>query len=481
MRWFKRTWDDWSGLFTPADLMGVAGQWLYKGTARRTMAVGLALAGLVLVGRKSEQGISLGSALSGTGLILLVSFVGGIVLMVLSGQVARRNLKLAEAKGANLLENMKKSRAPRHADALWDAVYRYEQALADPRDVEAERRALADHAEAIEAVMANVLRGAADPPPVLDGVGLTEKGFHLAFDYAVRAPLPRSVLRRRLRYDLSKVTHWYDGAPFHPTDTKLEEQFQAGDALGDAQELAGLGFFDSLRAARLRSTQAMWMRFITRAIQIRVAQACRDLDEDHPDFDFLPDHFLWPHPRAEAVLGRRLGDDALAKLVDTRRRVFQRVFNHEPELAKNLMKKAVYPNFELATELRRRFDPEYVLGELDQSWTDDLTRFGRAIPAGSRRHRRVQAFVEETRERDSQTVEAFASNDLDPRQRRSLRVLGHCRQDTTPASALPRSARVDRLLLAVRLHHTLARLEVIDYEFYLDRILRDVTNGNAGG
>lgn len=473
MQWLRRKWEDFNGLVTPADLLGVVGLWLYKGTAKRTTAVALTFLGLLVLNRKVGGGdMTLGSALSGTGLILLVSFLGGIVLMVLSGSVARRDLKLAEAKGSNLLENMKKSRAPQHADALWDSVFIYEQALAKPTDVADERQALRKNAEAIEEVMANVFRGAAEPPEEFEGIGLTEEGFHLTFDYAVRAPLPRSVLRGRLRYDLSKVSHWYDGAPFHHTDTKLEEQFEAGDALGDAQKMAGMGWWHGLRTSRVRSTQALWLRFITRAIQIRVAQACRKLDEDYPDFDFLPDHFLWPNEQAEAALAARLGDAALEEMVETRRSVFQRVFNREPELAKNLLKKAVYPNFALATELRRRFDPEYVLGDLEQSWTDDLTRFGRAIPAGSRRHRKVQRFVEKTRETDRRTTASLNGHGLDPRELRTVRVAGHCGQDAALSAVLPRAARIDRLLLAVRVYHTLSRVELVDYEVYLDRILR---------
>ncbi len=474
MKWVRRIWEDLNGLVTPADVLGVVGLWLYKGTARRTTAVALTFAGLLVLRKKVDTGVSLSSALSGTGLILLVSFLGGIVLMVLSGSVARRDLKLAEAKGSNLLENMKKSRAAIHADGLWDHVFVYEQRLADPQAVADERQTLATQRDAIERMMANVFRGASAPPLVIDGLGLTEEGFHVAFDYAVRTPLPRSVLRQRLRYDFSKVSHWYDGAPFHQTDTKLEEQFQAGDALGDAQRMAGMNWFDSLRSARLRSTQAMWMRFITRAIQIRVAQACRRLDEDYPDFDFLPDHFLWPNPMAEAALAKTLGNEALVELIDTRRRVFQRVFNREPELAKNLMKKAVYLNFELATELRRRFDPEYVVGALDQSWAEGLNRFGRAIPAGSRRMRKVQATIEKTRHKLAdldQGPSGAAIRRLDPREQRAVRIAHHCGQDASLPAVLPKAARINQLLLAVRVYHTLAQLELMDYEFYLDEIL----------
>ncbi|MEM6854262.1 MAG: hypothetical protein AAF911_10870 [Planctomycetota bacterium] len=474
MRRLRRVWEDFNGLVTPADLLGVVGLWLYKGTARRTMAVGLTFAGLLVLRKRVDTGVSLSSAVSGTGLILLVSFFGGIVLMVLSGSVARRDLKLAEAKGANLLENMKKSRGAIHADGLWRHVFVYEQRLANPEAVAAERRLLAEQRDAIGQMMANVFRGSADPRWDLHGLGLTEEGFHLAFDYAVRAPLPRSVLRQRLRYDFSKVSHWYDGAPFHQTDTKLEEQFQAGDALGDAQRMAGMDWFDSLRFTKLRSTQTMWMRFITRAIQIRVAQACRHLDETYPEFDFLPDHFLWPNPMAEATLARKLGEDALVELIDTRRRVFQRVFNREPELAKNLMKKAVYPNFELSTELRRRFDPEYVLGVLDQSWEEGLNRFGRAIPPGSRRMRKVRAFIETTQRRQAaldQGPMREVLHGLDPKEQRAMRVAHHCGQDASLSAVLPKAAQINRLLLAVRLHHTLAQLELMDYEFYLDQIL----------
>jgi hypothetical protein len=475
MRWVRRTYENFNGLITLADLLGVVGLWLYKGTARRTMAVALTFAGLLLLGRKVQTGVSLSSAVSGTGLILLVSFLGGLVLMVMSGSVARRDLKIAEAKGSNLLENLKQARSARHAAALWDEVFVHERELATPGEIAAEEAALEAEAGAIARTMADVMRGTALPPPVggdvLSGIGLTERGFQLAFDYAVRAPLPRSLLRRRLRYDLSKVRHWYDGAPFHHTDSKLEEQYQAGDLLGDAQHLARYGVIDGVFGTWRRSIQLLWLKAITRAIQLRVAKACRIFDERYPDFDFLPDHFLWPHEAAEDAVAERLGEAVRDELIRTRRDLFAHVFNHEPELAKQLMQKAVYPNFALATELRRRFDPQYVAGELKVSWSDDLNRFGRAIPDGTRTHRRLRHFVARTRRRQTRFKHDPDLQRLTPGQRRALMIASHCDQRATLDAVLPRAVKINRMLRAVRTHHTLTRLELTDYEDYLDAIL----------
>ena len=55
-------------------------------------------------------GISAKSALGVTGAVLVISCIGGALLMIVSGSFSRAVLTLSEAKGSNLLEDMKKAR-----------------------------------------------------------------------------------------------------------------------------------------------------------------------------------------------------------------------------------------------------------------------------------------------------------------------------------------------------------------------------------
>ena len=156
----------------------------------------------------------------------------------------------------------------------------------------------------------------------------------------------------------------------------------------------------------------------------------------------------------------------------------------------------MYPNFDAATSLRRRFDPQYLLGKLDQSWLDDLKRYNRALDDDDKRHDRRLAIIESAQERqkllDTYLEEHPKTISVDdPRTVRVLRVGVHIDYEDA-ATLLDRWSNDEdvgddlgealkkiadkrdyftRLLLAVRTHHTLTRLELEDYEYYLNRIL----------
>ncbi len=503
----RNAWGSVNGLITIPDILGTVGFWLYRGTAKRTTAVGIAMLALFVLGRKTDTGVSLASAVTGTGLILLLSFIGGLVLIALAGSFSRRSITIAEAKGSNLLEDMKKRRSPIHCQAIWQCVYQYELRLAPSEQIEQETRLIRELGDELEFFFNRLMVGQSpaltdDLREALSALGLTRRGWEILFDYAVFAPVPRSVLQYRLRYDLGKVKDWYDGAPFHQTDTKLQEQFSAAYNLNEAKRDCGIGvWFDATFAAR-RATQAMWFRFITRAIQLRVAGACRRLDSRYPNFGFCPDHFLWPTDESIRIVREQLGDQAVNDLTHTRQRLFQHIFNPNEELAHAMLHRAIYPNFAAATMLRRRYDPQYVLGDLDQSWEDDLLRYNRALVDGpGRGAKRRRRCIEQTRQAQAALHAYLAANpDHAPKDdvegHRALAIAAHTndqdlralllewqsrdRDDPLPHVADPAPALrrilhekgyITRRLRAVRLHHTLTRLELEDYEFYLKRIL----------
>jgi hypothetical protein len=151
---------------------------------------------------------------------------------------------------------------------------------------------------------------------IVEKLGLTRRGWDIAFEHATQLPLPRATLKHQFRYDMAKIKDWYDGAPFHATDTKLQQQFDADENTQDAKHAARLTRFFLLTHTRKRLFQKLWFKVITRAIQLRVATACRKLDKQYPSFHFSTDQFLWPDPLGDALIRSKAGAAALDELTD---------------------------------------------------------------------------------------------------------------------------------------------------------------------
>lgn len=497
---------DLRGLITFADVLAWVGFWLYRGTLRRTTAVAVTMFFLYVLGQKVNTGMTIQSAVTGTGLILLLSCVGGFALMLISGSFSRYFLYIAEAKGSNLLEEMKKNRGTTHAAAIWHHVIEPEVRAADPAAVEQEQTWLAEHHDECQNyLMGRIRRLEADPPDWLtepmSRLGLTYQGWGFLFDFAVNVPMSRTEMHDRLRYDLTMVKDWYDGAPFHHTDCKLEEHFFGHEALLRARRLAGMGAGHTIRWSFKRMRQSMWFRSIARATQLRVASACCTLDRRYPGYTFYPDHFFWPSAEVDRQVREHAGPEALADLRGMRAKLFHRVFSSRSELAVQLMQRAVHPDFEAATLLRRRVDAAYVLGEVDPGWESDRIQYARAFrrewgPGRRKAHRRAIAQRLQIREQLDRYLSRYAE------------ILGDCPNPAEALAAvetalgLPKAdpARLWKrlnaqgrwddprlqeavqqiagnpapwllLLRDVRLHHTLTRLALEDYEHYLQTII----------
>ena len=517
----RNAWQTLSGLVTLSDVLGTVGFWLYRGTFRRTMLFIIALGGAWLADRNSNLvniGLSTKAAVGTASIVFAVSCFGGALLMFVGGSFSKSALKLGEAKGGNLLEDMKKSRQAIHRERLWNHVLQYERNIYPASAIAAEEQLIEAHRDELE-MLCNPSRSRRLPldqylklETIIGSLGLTKTGWQIAFDHAMFLPLPRSVLKHQMRYDLSKLKDWYDGAPFHHTDTKLQQQFDAVESLQEAKNDARLTRFFLLTHTRKRMLQSVWFKVITRAIQLRVARACRRLDEQYAPFHFSIDQFLWPNELTDNLIAKELGREALEDLIDLRTRIFQRVFKPEPELAMRLMQRAIYPNFEGASQLRRLYDPEYVLGELNETWADDVVRYNRAFTPHEREAGRRRLFVQRTRKEQEALQHYLAAHpehhvESDPQAIRALRIAVHI--DHGGLKTLLGVAKIDRpwsvrfadflvgrravkprkligevihqtikdkevltnRLLAVRVHQELTRCELEDYEHYLNRIM----------
>ena len=520
LRKVRNAWRTFSGLMTFSDVLGTIGFWLYRGTMRRTLLFIIGLTAIYIADQKSEMfqfGMTMKKAVGGAGAVFLVCFVGGALLMFLGGSFSKAALTSGEAKGSNLMEDMKKSRQPIHRERLWQNVIRHERDLHQYSEIDAESELLEKHYEELLALSRPGHRRVITQDHCLDlghvmgSLGLTRTGWEIAFDHAMQLPLPRSVLKHHMRYDLSKLKDWYDGAPFHHTDTKLQQQFDAVESLQEAKKDSRVTRFFLFTHTRKRLLQTMWFKVITRAVQLRVSRACGKLDKKYAPFHFSIDQFLWPNELSDDMIRSMLGEEALSDLIDFRQHIFQRVMSPEPQLATRLMYRAIYPNFEAASQLRRLYDPQYVLGELGVAWRDDLRRYNRAFTKHERQISRRRAFIQRTTDEQQALTDYLAGHPEhkgvdDPATLRALRVAVHLdhgglktllnvrdsrswlirmvdfvvgrsprRPKQTLAEVIEEVIRqkkdYTRKLLAVRMHHELCRSELEDYEFYLGKIL----------
>lgn len=514
----RRFFQQFNGLMTVPDFLGVIGFWLYRGTVRRTMSVGVALFALMLVGKKFD----IWQALTGTWTIFLISCLGGITLMVLSGSVAKSQLTLGEAKGSNLLEDMKMDRADEHCLHLWKHVFHLEQDLHTSDEMHDELRLIEKNQPDLNRICLPVptrmlaYERIYELEAVLAELGLTERGFRLVYQFASQVPMPRSLMQRRLRYDLSAIRDWYDGAPFHSTDTKLSEHFVASEYLQQIKADVQMTFRQFFPYKRKLITQAFWFKMISRAIQLRIASACKTLDKKYRHCHFSPDHFLWPTRSTHELVARQGGEEAVHDLFEYRRRIFDRVLCPDPQLAHMFIQRTIYPSFEAASLLRYLYDYEYATGKTSHSYSRDVREFytafkrhrsdkskARDLPGISKRLRKKQ--IREYRKRKKTVIESRHKQRLlnefleqhdglvkssDVEAMRAARIAMHTnyrslmdlivgRAGVTDSAAPVRiiedvvaeKRRFTQRLLAIRTHHELTRLELLGYEFYLDRIL----------
>lgn len=521
LRRIKSAWQMVNGLVTVLDVLGFIGFWLFRGTLKRTIAVAVALLVVVFIGSKtdSDYSLTLQQAFKGTGLIFILSCLGGAALMLVSGSFSKAAMNIAEAKGSNLLEDMKKARKESHRDKLWQRVYRYEQVVVSADERRDELATLAKSRNKLEdACDPNRRRRLAQTERThlddqIKRLGTTEDGWRILFEYAIQVPQGLATLSHRLRFKLGKIKDWYDGAPFHASDWKLPIQFDSREDLRQVKTEARLGTWALIMHLRMRSVQQLWFKMITRATQVRVAAACRRFDTRYAPYAFSIDHFLWPSRAIDRVIADQLGPDALAALTAERKKIFATVFHHNVTLAHQLMRKAIYPNFVAATELRRRYDPEYVCGELEDEWSKDLHRYARALGASKRAtyHReRIRRSIRLHQNALRLYLDTHPQYNPtgDPEFRRAIRIAYHINRfglrDLIDAGRDPleevdrhwthritrwserkgprsidaiirhlaaEAEQTTQKLLAVRLHHELARLELEDYTFYLDRIM----------
>lgn len=475
-------------LFSVMDALYLAGNFLYRRSLRYTMATAvvslLGYLGNFIPGVQTyDMRVALFMPLCvGSGMLL-----GGLILKLLPTLFKSRLLNVAQAADLDLMENYRKWNQEQHLEALWERVYRFEWELGT-------------------ALVRTRSHPAECPPELCSDEGLPEdlqeRGrikFLRWARFALARPQPEPRQRYYLGIDLRFLEDWYNGGYFDPNDVKLNEQQAAAIALEAVRDLAGYSILDSLLDLPMKLSAKIWFRLITRAIAMRVGESVICLNRTfHTDY-FNAQALLWPEESEEAWVVA-LGKEARVGLLRERYRILSRVFGN-PEEGRRMLDHFLVPLFWGATDLRARFDPEYLDGSLGYDVWGDLKwagfgqfrpmRFVRLMQRAARDKRHLVACLE------SQAFSSLSPHPLSAEGReafRALRIAVHVNWQGVrnklrrwTASPKPRPqlnrelleifrqaiecrARFTDYLVAMRVHHELCRLHRLTYQQLLQEL-----------
>ncbi len=414
------------------DVLYQLGNLLYKRSLRFTLlTVGIALLGyganfLGMTGFTVKQAVTLPLLVGGS------SLLGGLLLKAIPAILAARQMTIAQASDLNLMEDYRKARSEEHLARFWERIYRFEQE---------------DPAEFLERAR-----------------------------QALLAPLPQTRQRYELGLDLHLLEDWYDGAYFDRSDEKLVQQYAGDAALLQARRNAGLTFWASLGDLPSRIQQRLWFLLTTRAVAIHVADAVERSNHHWDTTDFNAQALLWPGEEDAHWLTHHEG--AREEILSRRAKLVKRCFGRREARTRQMLDRLFGPNLRLATRLRLRYDAEYALGILGYTPHGDLDELA-WDPADPLR-RFVARYLEEVGPALTACRSALeqAAPSVPAEIRRAALVLWHDRHHgrhrsvpaLTPDTVKPwlelaeeQHERVTHLLILVRQHHELARLERQSY------------------
>jgi hypothetical protein len=380
MNWFRTAYR----LFNFLDALYLVGDFLYRRSLRYTFATAivsmLGYLGNIIPGVKTyDARVAVFMPLC-VGTTMLT---GGLVIKLLPLLFKSRLLNVAQAADLDLMENYRKWNQEHHLESLWERVYRFEWQLAShctqirPHPAECPPELCSEE----ELSMDSVERGKAR--------------FLRLSRFGLARPQPEPRQRYHLGIDLRFLEDWYNGGYFDPNDVKLDEQQAAAVALMIVRSFVHYDVWDSLHDFPLRLLAKIWFRLITQAVALRVGESVIKLNRQFNTDYFNAQALLWPEECDESWVVA-LGPGAREALLSERARILQRVFG-DPAEGLRMIDRFLVPLFLFATDLRARFDPEYLDGSLGYNIWSDLKWVG--FPAFKRMHfmRLIQRAAQESR------------------------------------------------------------------------------------
>ena len=341
----KRTavFRDLGRLVAPMDVLYQVGNLIYRRSLRYTLlTVGIGIVG-VLAESLSLPGLTIKQAILLPLVVGATAFVGGFTMKLVPRMISTRLLTVAQACGLNLMEDYRKFYTDEHLAVLWERVYRHECAVRAKAGLSAFGGA-GDY------------RQDDDQPPQSP-----EEQFLMRAHDVLDSSLPQVREMYHSGLDLRYLEDWRDGAYLDRSDTKLVEQFEGNVTLTAVrQEVKLTGLVPMRRFLAERIAQKLWFFFITRSVAMEVGQAIQRLNRQYDTDSFNSQAILWPGEDNEAWVAQF--DGARQAVRRRRRRLIRGVFGPDYDTACAVLDHMFYCPFLLASELRMRYDVEYCTG-----------------------------------------------------------------------------------------------------------------------
>lgn len=387
-------------------VMGHIGRRMYRTALRRTGLVGLAALAVSVLGRGLGflPQFSVGKAAVFTLLFGVVNAFGGLGLKIASNVLMSERINIAEANNLNLLEDKKKSRLSIYLRRLYESVFCLEAAVKySPEEIREEEDHIRKNVEEIaKNLMTHLSKenlaflGVSDLNDMLDHMNACNplkphelerswEGFRITATYALTHPLPASLEREIIGFDLTLVEDWLDGACFDTNDVKLVEQYKANSTIAIVKSQVGYSVRDKLWQSWKAFSHNFWFQNTFRSLAINVGTQIKRMNKLAGSGDFKAEHFLWIHPELDRLVEQKFGPEILQELVNRRKQLIWKIFSRDDAGAVELLNRIFRPKIELAIDLREKCDVEYLLGELEgQSHIGDREKLG-GLPLGRKR------------------------------------------------------------------------------------------------
>jgi len=459
------------------DVLYQVGNMIYRRSLRYTVLmagigiIGVTAGFLDLPGLTVEQAIMLPLIVGG------LSLVGGYAMKLVPRMISTRLLTVAQACGLNLMEDYRKFATDEHLEVLWDRLFRHEASLRMTAGLPA-FGAAENH------------RGSGDTQEA------AREQFLARANHALQSHLPQTREMYMTGLDLRYFEDWRDGAYLDRSDTKLVEQFEGNLTLLAARREVGLvGIAAMGRFMPRQIRQKLWFFFIMRSVAIDVGHCVQRLNKRYDTDAFNSQAFLWPGEEDQAWLDQF--DGARQAVIDRQRALIFGVFGPNFDSATAMLDHMFYCPVLLAGELRMRYDPEYCTGRtLGYDVVGDLKADGAKgehISAAQRFARAAAEDIEacdllvaahrgELLEPDNAVTRRAVRIALHVNRRKLRRALGGVISADMSAEQFDRQVapivdaavadpcRTTHRLVAVRMHHELARLNRQAYR----KLLKDL-------
>jgi hypothetical protein len=411
-----------------------------------------------------------------------ITFAGGTALKSIPMLLAARAMGVAEAQDLDLMEDYRKSRQDEQLEWLWQRVFRFEWALCT-----AASRVHPHPQEAPPEICgAEAVRGDSDRD--------ARAQFFTRARFALARPQPQPRQRYYLGIDLRFFEDWRNGGYFDRNDNKLVEQFDASASLDEVKTEVGYGRWDAFCDLPGKLYQRLWFFLITRAVGVQVGEAIVWLNRQYQTDYFNAQAVLWPGEDREPWVAqfRRAGED----LREKRHELLNRIFGATDDSARGILRRMLLPTFWRAAKLRARYDPEYLDGSLGFDLTSDLEHFG-LLDRRIEPYRTLARDVAAEKETLAPWLKRFRPELLTEGEGEALRAVriavyvGRerlrpmiCGDEHDPAArerfsanvlpaidqAVRARAQYSARLVALRVHHELARLHCEEYFQLLDAL-----------